>query len=149
MLSRYCVRVTLMCIALALSLAGREVWRRVGMARHDHPIHPAAKEQCMRQVRYCLSFGPCIIHGPRFVDHSVGNWFCGRKKSVLPKPDPEYRTRQNVGGTLWYILYWKLRWKCRPHFAPCGTSVHFCMVTETLCNGNSGWGYYQFFAPKP
>jgi hypothetical protein len=50
------------------------------------------------------------------------------------------RTRQNVGGTLWYILYWKLSWKCRPHFAACGPSVHFCMVTETqqLCSGNSG-----------
>jgi hypothetical protein len=34
-------------------------------------------------------------------------------------------------GKMWYILYWKLRWKCRSHFAACDTSVHFCVVTET------------------
>jgi hypothetical protein len=29
------------------------------------------------------------------------------------------------------VQFEKLGWKCRPHFAACGTSVHFCMVTET------------------
>jgi hypothetical protein len=50
---------------------------------------------------------------------------------LLPKDLRGHVTGQNVGGTLWYILYWKLRWKDRPHFAACGTFSAFCMVTET------------------
>jgi hypothetical protein len=62
------------------------------------------------------------------VDEAFGVDTAGRR-AVQVWPNPEYRTRQKVGGTLRYILYQKLRYKCRPFF-PRAVLQYILVVTE-------------------
>jgi hypothetical protein len=52
-------------------------------------------------------------------------------RGLLAKPDPEYRTRQNLGESLVHFVL-KAKTVFSSRIFACGTSVHFCMATDHI-----------------